>query len=201
MPTPAVGERRSPPPHTHTKGRCEVSLLEEGRLDFGPAKAIEEMMNTPPALTFDASSASCLPGWGQRTAGFLHKKAVFELGLKGHMGWLQGAERCWVSREQRWMSTRVCLGAAETSLVGQWVCEDWSVKVCWDQMGPSRIWVLPPDFPASPILVPLGINISGGNLPGAGRLCLQVSDAHLPPGVPGLCRGGLLQHGQLQVLR
>ncbi|KAF3822290.1 hypothetical protein GH733_007664 [Mirounga leonina] len=38
-------------------------------------------------------------------------------------------------------------------------------------MGPAGIWVLPPDFPALPILVPLGVNISGGNLPGVGSGC------------------------------
>ena len=38
VPTPGVGEGRF---HPIPKGRCEALLPEEGRLDLGPAKAIE----------------------------------------------------------------------------------------------------------------------------------------------------------------
>lgn len=89
------------------------------------------MTKTPPALTSDASCASCLPCWGQRT-GFLQKGMVFKLGLR----WSAG---CWAQWEQKWMSTWVCQGAAEkTSSAGQRVHEGWSVKVCWGQTGASR---------------------------------------------------------------
>lgn len=97
----------------------------------------------------------------------------------------------------------MCLGAPEkTSLTGQRVCEDGCVKVCWGQTGASRDLGPAPRFPS---LTPTGssgvFTSQEGTSLACGRLCFQVSDAPLPPGVPGLCRGCLLQHGQLQVLR
>lgn len=87
--TPGVGEGRFRP---IPKGRCEALLPEEGRLDLGSAKATEQWTKAPPALTFDASGAGCLPGEGCGQP-FLQKEVVFALGLGGHMRGRQVAER------------------------------------------------------------------------------------------------------------
>lgn len=71
---------------------------------------------------------------------------VFQLGFRGRVAWPRVAERVLgVVGTKGW----VCLGAAEKiSLAGQWVWEDWSVKVCWGQMGASRDLGPAPRFPS-----------------------------------------------------
>lgn len=160
------------------------------------------MTKGPLALTSDASDASCLAGWEQKT-GFLHKEAEAQC-FRGPMEW-------------PWVAERV-LGIVGTKVGCVWgllrrpvwldnghvklVCEsilgpDWGLLgsgSCPQLSQPHLYWFL------WVLTSQAGTSLRWGLVGDGETLCFWVSDAHLPPGVPGLCGRYLLQHGQLQVL-